>query len=78
MIIRRKMNSVHLLHFETKNGRRCSELGFVISRERMCAFSLDLRPFGPSVLDEARSKVDIRGEGYAWTPIWWSSDNSKR
>ena len=27
---RKNSNSVHLLHFETKNGRRCSELGFVI------------------------------------------------
>ena len=72
------MNSVHLLHFETKNGRRCSELGFVISRERVCAFSLDLWPFGSSVLGGARKKVDLRGEGYAWTPIWWSSDNSMR
>ena len=63
MIIRRKMNSVHLLHFETKNGRRCSELGFVISRESVCAFSLDFQPIGPSVLDRARSKVDLRGKG---------------
>ena len=78
MIIRRNMNSVHLLHFETKNSRRCSELGFVISRERECAFSLDLRSFGSSILDKERSKVDLRGEGYAWTPILWSSDNSKR
>ena len=35
------------------------------SRERKCALSLDFRPFGPSVLDGARSKVDLRGEGYA-------------
>ena len=47
-------------------------------RERRFAFSLDLRPFGPSVLDGARSKAALRGEGYAWAPIWWSSDNSKR
>ena len=53
-------------------------LGFVISRERKCAFFLDFRSFGSSVLDGTRSKVDLRGEGYAWTPIWWSSDNSKR
>ena len=58
------MNNVHLLHFETKNGRRCSGLGFVISRETVCAFSLDFRSFGPSVLDGARSKVNLRGEGY--------------
>ena len=44
----------------------------------MCAFSIELRPFGPSVLNGARSKVYLRGEGYVWTPIWWSSDNSKR
>ena len=47
-------------------------------RERMSSFSLDFRPFEPSVLDGARSKVDLQGESYAWTPIWWSSDNSKR
>ena len=47
-------------------------------RERRDAFSLGFQPFGPSVLDEARSKVDLRDEGYAWTPIWWSSENSKR
>ena len=47
-------------------------------RERESSFSLDLRPFGPSVLDRARSKVDLRYKGYAWTPIWWSFDNSKR
>ena len=32
-------------------------------RERDSSFSLDFRPFGPSVLDEAKSKVDLRGEG---------------
>ena len=48
------------------------------SRGRKCDFSLDFRPFGPSVLDGVRSKVALRGEGYAWAPIWWSSDNSKR
>ena len=47
-------------------------------RERESSFSLDFRLFRPSVIDGVRSKVDLRGEGYAWTPIWWSSDNSKR
>ena len=37
--------------------------------EREGAHSLDLRSFGPSVLDRARSKVHLRGEGYAWTLI---------
>ena len=78
MRMRQKLNSVHLLHFGTKTGRRCSRLDVVIFRERRSSFSLDLRPFGPSILDEARSKVDLRDEGYAWTLILWSSDNSKR
>ena len=34
-------------------------------RERKCDLSLDFRPFGLSVLDGARSKVALRGEGYA-------------
>ena len=50
----------------------------ILERERVCDFSLDFSPFGPSVLNGARSKVGLRGEGYAWTLIWWSSDNSKR
>ena len=78
MRMRQKLNSVHLLHFEIKTGRRCSRLDFVVFRERKSSFSLDLRPFKPSTLDGARNKVDLCGEGYAWTPIWWSSDNSKR
>ena len=47
-------------------------------RERKSVFSLDFPPFGPSVFDGVRSKFDLRGEDYAWAPIWWSSDNSKR
>ena len=78
MRMRQNSNSVHLLHFETKTGRRCSRLDFVIFRERMSSFSLDLWPFEPSVLDGAKRKFDLRGEGYVWIPIWWSSDNSKR
>ena len=59
-------------------GKRCRKLGFFSFRERESSFSLDFWPFGPSVLNEARSKVDLRGEGYPWAPIWWSFDNSKR
>ena len=29
-------------------------------------------------LDGVRSKAVLPGEGYAWAPIWWGSDNSKR
>ena len=53
-------------------------LDFLVFRERMSAFSLDLRSIGPSVFDRTRRKVALSGEGYAWAPIWWSSDNSKR
>ena len=80
MRIRQNLNSC-LLKQEGENvqneGEMGSELRFVIL-ERESALSLDFRPFGQSVLDGARSKVDLRGEGYAWAPIWWSSDNSKR
>ena len=68
MIIRRKMNSVHLPHVRAKtcNGwrKKCSGRG-ISFLERVCSFSLDFRPFGPSVLDGARSKVVLLGEGYA-------------
>ena len=76
-----RMNSYLLHQFEDKmcSGWKRLAVGWFLSfRERESSFSLDFRPFGPSVLDEARSKVDLRGEGYAWTPIWWSFDNSKR
>ena len=59
-------------------GEKRQWLEFVIFREREGSFSLDLRPFGSSVLDGVRSKVALRGEGYAWAPIWWSSNNSKK
>ena len=35
-------------------------LDFCDFRERRSSFSLDLRSFGPLVLDGARSKVDLR------------------
>ena len=44
---------------------RCSGLGFLKSRERKCAFSLDFRSIGLSVFDGARRKVVLRDEGNA-------------
>ena len=74
MRIKTKWNSDLLLQ-----RRKNRAVGWIhIFRERRCTFSLDFRPFGLSVLDGARSKVDLRREGYVWTPIWWSSDNFKR
>ena len=58
-----------------KTCSRCGEAGF---RERKCDLSLDFSTFGPSVLVGARSKVVLRGKGYVWAPILWSSENSKR
>ena len=66
------MNSCLL---KTKRGNvqkglgRCSSLGFCDFRKRRSSFSLDLRPFGSSFLGGARSKVDLRGEGYSWITI---------
>ena len=77
------MNSVHLLQKDQKTGRSWEKdaVGWnfdFLERERESTFSLDFQPIGPSVLDGARSKVALRGEGYEWVPIWGSSDNSKR
>ena len=47
-------------------------------RDKGSGFSLGFRPIESSVLDEARSKVALHGDGYVWAPIWWSSENSKR
>ena len=73
-----KDEQCHLPHLKSQNVKGCSGCWICESRERKCDFSLDFWPFGPLVLDVARSKVDLSGEGYVWTPIWWSSDNSKR
>ena len=70
-----KNEIVFLLKFEEKIVQWVVGFSF---RERKCDFSLDFLVFGSSVLNGARSQVGLRGEGYAWTSIWWSSDNSKR
>ena len=57
-------------------GEKRQWVRMVIFREREGS-SLNFRSIGPSVFDGVRSKVALRGEGYAWTPIWWSFDNSK-
>ena len=73
-----KEKNSSLLHGKhKKQAVRCRRLGFQIL-ERECAFFLDFPPFEPSILDGARSKVDLRCEGYAWAPILLSSENFKR
>ena len=52
----------------------CSGLGFLKSRERKCAFSLDYQSIGPSDFFEARRKVVIRYEGNAWASVLRSFD----
>ena len=54
------------------------KVGDADSRERVCDLSLDFPSFVSSVRFGPISKDVLRGEGYAWTPIWWNSDNSKR
>ena len=44
------------------------------SREREFNFSLEFSAIGPSVSDETRSKVALRGKGYAWAPVLGSFD----
>ena len=73
-----KCNSLLLHGKHKKRAVSCRSVGFSGFRERRSSFSLDFWSFGMSVLDGTRSKVYLRGEGYAWTPIWWSYDNSKR
>ena len=65
-----KYENSFLLHLEHKNRQWD---GFPDFRERRSDFSLDFPVFGPSVCFRTRSKVVLRGKGYAWTPIWWSS-----
>ena len=69
--------STNLKTKREEGWKRGSE-GWFEFLERESSFSLDFRLLRSSVLDGARSKVNLRAEGYAWTPIWWSSDNSKR
>ena len=78
MRIRQKKIVLYSSFLRDKSAVEVQGLDYCDFRERRSSFSLDLRPFGRSVLDGARSKVYLRGEGYAWTPIWWSFNNSKR
>ena len=73
-----KIEIVFFFILRHKIGSEQQEVGFSNFRERECDFSLDFPAFGPSVHFGLRSKAVLRGEGYAWTPIWWSSNNSKR
>ena len=47
-------------------------------RERSSTLSLKFPVIGLSNPNEPRDKVDLHGKGYAWTPILWNFDNSKR
>ena len=73
MIIRQKCEKSSSPKIEHKNVQYLESGAvagqFEIFREREITFSLDFQPFGPSVLDGARSKVALPGEGYVWAPI---------
>ena len=49
-----------------------------VFRERVSNFSLDFRAIGPAASGETREKVDPHCKSYAWVPVLWSFDNSKR
>ena len=66
MSIRQNRRIVFFSILEHKNRQWAKFPDF---RERMSDFSLDFPTFGPSVRFWPRSKVVLRGEGYAWTPI---------
>ena len=76
MRIRQNANSYLLLQMKgDQNGQRagilCSRLTFeVLERERESSFSLDFLPFGPSVLDGARSKVVVRPKKFQFLEKW--------
>ena len=54
-------------------GRRKS-----YSRERVSNFSLDFPAIGPSVSEEARSKVAPHGKSYLWAPVLWSFNKIRK
>ena len=60
---REKNNSLGIL------GRIRAVEGKSNSRERKSNFSLDFPAFGPSVRVGPKSKVVLRGKGYAWAPV---------
>ena len=82
MSMRQKMNSVifskNIANGQWLDGCAVYARFDFLERERESTFFIYFRPIGALVFDGARSKVALRGEDYAWAPIWWSSDNSKR
>ena len=44
----------------------------------MSTFSLEFPMIGPSVLVGIREEVGLRCKGYAWVPVLWSFNNSRR
>ena len=65
---------------ESDSGERGEHifLKWRIFRERKCNFSLDFPALEPLIRVGPRSKVVLLGEGYAWTPVLGSFDNSER
>ena len=55
-------------------GINLKKLRFWVFRERESDFSLRSRPIGPSVFNEAKRKVVLRSEDYAWAPVLGSFD----
>ena len=55
-----------------RNGDAVEDFSFF--RERMTSFSLGFRLIRLSDFFGPRRKVALRGEDYAWAPVWGSFD----
>ena len=75
----KKKPSSPLLELETCSREKGENIfkhgGFL---ERVCNFSLGFPAFRPSNFFGPRSKVVLRGEGYAWTPVSGSFDKLRK
>ena len=62
-------------NIERKERGKRKEESFRVRRSH---FSLYFSVISPTNFDEARSKVGLHCNGYAWVPVLWSFDNSER
>ena len=60
-----------------KHALGCNLQTYVVAKEIFPLF-YSLMVIGPSNPGEQRDKVASHGKNYAWIPVLWSSDNSRR
>ena len=61
-----------------KEKEREKEKKYIDFRKRVLNFSLDFLAIGPSIFDEARSKVAPHDKSYAWAPVLESFDKIRK